>query len=600
MDGKEVTAEKSFSPEASSGSVFIEFSINASALSGKTLVAFETLLYNEKPVAVVADINDLEETIYVPSIGTKATVGGEKEVKDTEKVITIKDEVEFSNLDTDTTYQLYAELIDKSTGKVAEYKVKVKVIEIVDGKEVEKEIEETVQALGFLEFKPSSPSGTVVVEIEFDVTGQKNKEFVVFEECYEAESGILIGYHKDIDDEDQTIKVIPDIGRITVRPPTGDNTPAGLYIGMFLTAFVALLAAIFGKRKLRNSLGVLLLVLMLSIGLIPMGIMAIAAEADKVDEKTYTTTNKNETVEFAETIEDGAYTLDNVTYEIMNEKVLTEEKVETFTQEMTYLLEGNAEIPDTIDQEVEGERLEFKLDGVDYTPSKVKPTVVDTGQLTETRQADSEEELQASITKTITVPDGKGEAQVELNLPLVEVRELEPTVTEHQYPMMFYNVDASAFEFMGVVIPNNSNVPPVAGYEYLFANYLGLDENYEITGAEWSGEAYESYGEMVRAAILYADETVRHFEGVYRGQASEIPEVDGVTATARYTATRVVETGETEYTIHAVANYTAVPKATSVAPVIIGVGIVIAAGAVATILGISARKRKKAAETAVA
>ena len=600
VDGKEVTAETKFTPDTPDGTVEIRFDLDASALAGKTLVAFENVSYKEKDVAVHADINDEDQTIYVPSIGTKASVDGKKEVKDTAKVITVTDTVEYTNLTPGKKYILFAELIDKSTGEIAEYKVKQTVKEIVDGQEVEKEIEVTFQALGMLEFTPTTPSGSVTVEIEFDVTGQKNKSFVVFEDCVEAESGIIIGYHRDIDDEGQTIKVVPDIGRITVKPPTGDNNPAGLYTGMFLTAFVALLAAIFGKKKMRNSLGVLLLVLMLSIGLIPMGIMASAAEADKVDEKTYTTTNKNETAEFAETIEDGAYTLENVTYEIMNEKALTEEKVETFTQEMTFLLEGNAEIPDTVEQEVEGERLEFHLDGVDYTPSKVKPTVADSGQLTETRQADSEEELEETITKTITVPDGKGEAQVELNLPLVEVRELAPTVTERQFSMMFYNVDASAFEFMGVVMPNNSSVPPVAGYEYLFANYLGLDESYEITGAQWSGEAYESNGELVRSAILYADQTVRHFEGVYQGKASEIPEVDGVTATARYTATRIVETGETEYTIHAVANYMKVQNTDTVKTVLMSVGVVIAVGAVAGILAAAAKKRKKQEQEAVA
>ena len=601
IDGKEITAEIDLVPEKPDGVALLFFNIeDATILAGKTLVAFETLLFNDKPIAVVHDINDLEETIYVPSIGTKATVGGAKEVKDTEKIVTVQDTVEYTNLTPGTKYILFAQLIDKSTEKVFEYKVKVKVTEIVDGKEVEKEIEETVQALGMLEFTPSTPNGTVTVELEFDVTGQKNKEFVVFEDCVEAETGIIIGYHHDIEDKDQTIKVIPDIGRITVKPPTGDNNPAGLYVGMFLTSFVALLAAIFGKKKARNSIGVLLLVLMLSIGLIPMGLMAHAAESDKVDEKTFTTTNKNETVEFADTIEDGAYTLENVTYEIMNEKALTEEKVETYTEELTFILEENADIPQTVEREVASEMLEFQLEGVDYTPTKVKPTVADTGQLTETRQADSEEDLAASIRKTITVPDGKGDTQVELNLPLVEVKELEPTVTEHQYPMMFYNVDASAFEFLGVVIPNTGDKPPVSGYEYLFAQYLGLDENYEITGAEWSGEAYDSFGEMVRAAILYADETVKHFEGTYRADASAVPEVDGVTATAKYTATRTVETGETEYTIHAVANYRAVPQTNTVRTVLMSVGVVIVVGAVAGILAVNAKKRKKQAQEAAA
>ena len=72
-----MTAETSFTPEELSGSVELSFTFDASALSGKTLVAFETLSYEEHEVAVHADIKDANQTIYFPEIKTTAKDGSD-------------------------------------------------------------------------------------------------------------------------------------------------------------------------------------------------------------------------------------------------------------------------------------------------------------------------------------------------------------------------------------------------------------------------------------------------------------------------------------------------------------------------------------------
>lgn len=58
VDGKAVTAETSFTPEEANGSVELSFTFDASALSGKTLVAFETMTFEDHEVAVHADIKE--------------------------------------------------------------------------------------------------------------------------------------------------------------------------------------------------------------------------------------------------------------------------------------------------------------------------------------------------------------------------------------------------------------------------------------------------------------------------------------------------------------------------------------------------------------
>ena len=60
---KEVTAEKEFTPASASGTEEIQFTLDASALAGKSVVVFESLSYESKEVAAHADINDEGQTV---------------------------------------------------------------------------------------------------------------------------------------------------------------------------------------------------------------------------------------------------------------------------------------------------------------------------------------------------------------------------------------------------------------------------------------------------------------------------------------------------------------------------------------------------------
>ena len=64
MDGKEVTAVKSFTAESGSGSVDMSFDIDASELAGKSITVFETLTLDEETVAEHSDIDDQEQMIH--------------------------------------------------------------------------------------------------------------------------------------------------------------------------------------------------------------------------------------------------------------------------------------------------------------------------------------------------------------------------------------------------------------------------------------------------------------------------------------------------------------------------------------------------------
>ena len=65
IDGRQVTAEKTFKADKSSGSVEVKFTFNAGDLAGKELVVFEKLFYGETELASHEDISDKGQTVKI-------------------------------------------------------------------------------------------------------------------------------------------------------------------------------------------------------------------------------------------------------------------------------------------------------------------------------------------------------------------------------------------------------------------------------------------------------------------------------------------------------------------------------------------------------
>ena len=199
--GKEITAETSFKPETSDGTVNVTFAFDGSNLAGKTLVVFESLERNDTVYAVHTDINDQAQTIYFPGIGTtaKEAVSGTKFGKADK--ITLVDTVSYRNLTPGTEYILKGVLMDQKTGESVK----------VEGQEVTAETT----------FKPEEASGTADVTFAFDASSLAGHTLVVFEELFQTEASIA--EHKDITDEGQTI-YIPRIGTTALDKETGNHS----------------------------------------------------------------------------------------------------------------------------------------------------------------------------------------------------------------------------------------------------------------------------------------------------------------------------------------------------------------------------------------
>ena len=212
VNGKTVTAEKTFTAEESHGSVTVDFSFDSYDLAGKTLVVYETL--TDAKGAKLAEHKDKDDvsqqvTVLTPKLSTSAVSEADNSKSVTaEGDATVTDYVRYTGLTAGQTYTLTGTLMDKSTKKA---------FVDADGNPV------TATA----EFTADAESGTATVTFTFDASSIKTgTKLVAFETV--ATNGIEIADHKDINDIDQTVTVkAPVIGTTAVDAADGDKTVTG-------------------------------------------------------------------------------------------------------------------------------------------------------------------------------------------------------------------------------------------------------------------------------------------------------------------------------------------------------------------------------------
>lgn len=188
VDGKEVTAETTFTAEDRTGSVDVEFTFKGTDLSKKKIVVFEDMYEKDRLLASHSDIEDEDQTVNIIDIHTSANVENSKEItvdNNKETKIKLTDTVSYEGLTVGKEYSLTGVLHTKD-GKVFK----------VDDKEV----------TATQKFIPETEDGTVDVTFEFDVKDFTGGSLVVFEKLFN-EDGNEIAKHEDKDDEDQTVNI---------------------------------------------------------------------------------------------------------------------------------------------------------------------------------------------------------------------------------------------------------------------------------------------------------------------------------------------------------------------------------------------------------
>lgn len=183
-DGNVITATEKFTPDTENGTVEITFHIEDSTiLRGKSTVVFESVYYEDREVAIHADIADEDQSVYTPEIGTTATINGEHDVA-RDRELTLVDVVAFRGLEPGKEYTVKGVLMDAKTGEPF----------MQDEKEVTAEIV----------FTPDATSGVVELSFTFDSSILKeDTTLVAFESlsCGEKE----LAAHADLNDAGQTV-----------------------------------------------------------------------------------------------------------------------------------------------------------------------------------------------------------------------------------------------------------------------------------------------------------------------------------------------------------------------------------------------------------
>lgn len=199
FDGNAVESEPvTFIAESENGTVDVLFTFDSTSTEkSATYVASETLYHENFEVAVHADINDSEQTVYKPSIGTTLMhEGGHTALA--EDNIKLTDTVRLDNLVVGQTYVIEGYLVRKS-----------------DNADVTEKVYKSVTAT----------SSTMSVDVDFTVNAKdfEGDSVVAFEFLYHNDW--LVAHHMDKNDENQTVD-FPKIHTTATDVNTGDKTTA--------------------------------------------------------------------------------------------------------------------------------------------------------------------------------------------------------------------------------------------------------------------------------------------------------------------------------------------------------------------------------------
>lgn len=187
--GKAVTAEKEFTAKSADGTAVVTFSFDASLLAGRTIVCFETLYKEGKEIAVHADLEDENQTLYVPRIMTHAydekTGTHNALAQGTARIL---DRVDYENLEKGQSYRMTGRVCDPETHKEI----------LKDGKPVVSE----------LTFEAEDRSGYVTMVFDLPADELAGRCVVILEQLWLEDK--LIAAHEVYDDHEQQIS-FPDL-----------------------------------------------------------------------------------------------------------------------------------------------------------------------------------------------------------------------------------------------------------------------------------------------------------------------------------------------------------------------------------------------------
>ena len=587
IDGKEITAEATFTPKATTGEVEMTFTFDARGLVIETdTVVFETLYRDGLVFAVHADINDESQTIKVKPLHGSVSLTKSSTMDDTKRL-------------TGAEFTVYS---DANGNGIYEADTDVKV--------------DTLTDLGNGEYKLNGLLYGKYLLVETKAPNRYYADEKVYAFAIEHDGDAVVISNND---KNNLFVDQPKIGKITLRydekttpnsPKTGSSSNVGYWLAMLCVSAAGLIAAIVEKKKGKKPHLLSFLVAGV-IAVAAVGMVADPVSADSVDlgngtvdvngntaTVTRTVTSDDKTTEAAfddEITYDGkTYKLDRVDSYVTDEKAVEEEKEVSATEE---ILTGTKEskFPEAISKDFSGDKVVLQYVDTKYTETKLPEFKADITESVVLGTATSQPEAAQSITVKYHSDEYGIDVDVPLQLDHVENNGYTWT-SDLSVPMTLYGIDSAYLQFGDALIPYDGGNPPLTGYESAYLASLGLSANsHRLTRVTWDGDAYTNAdGELCRNAIVTGDRLLSTFTAVYGGKNVAVPSVDGYKATATYSGTQIVKTDKTEYSIRSVATYIEQKNEVPVAVIVgITIGTIALAAAIVIILFIISKKRKE-------
>ena len=215
-DGSAIESSTDFVPNSSVGATTLGFVVDRSLVAGKQVVAFETLLFEGREIAIHANIEDASQTVSVPSIGTTlGNAAGAHEVLATERVDLI-DTVAYSGLTPGESYRMLGTIVDAATGEP----IRNADDNLVTGEQA---------------FEAAGTDGSVAVTLSVDAAALAGKTVVAFEQLVQDSSADdvsesttrTLARHEDLHDEGQTVS-FPRIGTNACDADDNDSYVLGM------------------------------------------------------------------------------------------------------------------------------------------------------------------------------------------------------------------------------------------------------------------------------------------------------------------------------------------------------------------------------------
>lgn len=587
IDGKEITAEATFTPKATTGEVEMTFTFDARELTAETeVVVFEKLYRDDLEFAVHANINNGSQTVKIKPLHGSVSLTKSSTMDDTKRL-------------TGAEFTVYSDANGNGTYE-ADTDVKVN----------------TLTDLGNGEYKLNGLFYGKYLLVETKAPNRYYADEKVYAFAIEHDGDAVVISNNDKNDlfVDQ-----PKIGKITLRydekttpnsPKTGSSSNVGYWLAMLCVSAAGLIAAIVEKKKGKKSHLLSFLVAGV-IAVAAAGMIANPVSADSVDlgngnvdvngntatvARTIISEDKTTEAAFDDEITyDGkTYKLDRVDSYVTDEKAVEEEKEVSATEE---ILTGTKEskFPEAISKDFSGDKVVLQYVDTKYTETKLPEFKADITESVVLGTATSQPEAAQSITVKYHSDEYGIDVDVPLQLDHVENNGYTWT-SDLSVPMTLYGIDSAYLQFGDALIPYDGGNPPLTGYESAYLVSLGLSANsYRLSRVTWDGDAYTNAdGELCRNAIVTGDRLLSTFTAVYGGKNVTVPSVDGYKATATYSGTQIVKTDKTEYSIRSVATYIEQNNEVPVAVIVgITIGTIALAAAIVIILFIISKKRKE-------